>query len=237
MICTRPEIVVSGSAFRPINPFGVPAARRRGLRPGTVGLLRAEVEPRVAPRPAGRPRARRGGEHIGVAGIRGTPLRGATQSTRDASPVEYGGAFTAGCGWSAPRPAPPAWYNPVEQPVSARVQLLSDQAAYRVRLRSAGHREEVAAALGRCARLRGGRSAGAPEVLLPRHVRLSVGARARRTRPQLHDRGRHCPHEADAGVQRPASVRLGRLRSSRRERRHQEPVAPPRPGPSTTSPI
>ena len=84
----------------------------------------------------------------------------------------------------------------------------------------------MAAALGRRARLRGDRSAGASQVLLPRHVRVSVGARARGARPQLHDRGRDRAHEADAWVQRPASVRLGRLRPSGRERGHQEPVAP-----------
>ena len=61
-----------------------------------------------------------------------------------------------------------------------------------------------------------------PEVLLPRDVRVPVGARARRPRPQLHDRRRDGAHEADARLQRAAPVRLGRLRPAGRERGHQE---------------
>ena len=60
------------------------------------------------------------------------------------------------------------------------------------------------------------------EVLLPRDVRVSVGARARRPRPQLHHRRHRRAREAAAGLQRAASVRLGRLRPARRERRDQE---------------
>ena len=60
------------------------------------------------------------------------------------------------------------------------------------------------------------------EVLLPRDVRVPVGARARRARPQLHDRRRRRAHEADARLQRAASVRLGRVRPAGRERRDQE---------------
>ncbi len=85
-----------------------------------------------------------------------------------------------------------------------------------------GTRPEVAAALGDSARLRGDGRPVAPEVLLPRDVRVSVRARARRPRPQLHHRRRHGAHQADARLQRPAPVRLGRLRPAGRERRHQE---------------
>ena len=66
----------------------------------------------------------------------------------------------------------------------------------------------------------------AAEVLLPRDVRVPVGTRPRRTRPQLHDWRHRRPPEADAGLQRAAPVRLGRVRHAGRERRHQEQPAP-----------
>ena len=71
-------------------------------------------------------------------------------------------------------------------------------------------------------RLRGHRRSVAAEVLLPRDVRVSVRARARRARAQLHDRRHHGAHEADARLQRAASVRVGRLRPAGRERGDQE---------------
>ena len=75
---------------------------------------------------------------------------------------------------------------------------------------------------GPIARVRAHRRSVEAEVLLPRDVRVPVGARARRARPQLHHRRRDGAHEADARLQRPASLRLGRLRHARRERRDQE---------------
>ena len=86
------------------------------------------------------------------------------------------------------------------------------------------------------ARVRGRRRSGAAEVLLPRDVRVPVRARARRPRPQLHHRRRHGAHEADARLQRAASVRLGRVRPAGRERRHQDRHASRRRRRSTTSP-
>ena len=75
-------------------------------------------------------------------------------------------------------------------------------------------------------RLRGRRRPDAAEVLLPRDVRVPVRARARRPRPQLHHRRRDGAHEADARLQRAASVRLGRVRPAGRERRDQDRHAP-----------
>ena len=49
-----------------------------------------------------------------------------------------------------------------------------------------------------------------------------VGARSRRARAELHHRRRHGPHEADARLQRPPSLWLGRLRPAGRERGDQE---------------
>ena len=60
------------------------------------------------------------------------------------------------------------------------------------------------------------------EVLLPRDVRVPVRARARRPRPQLHHRRRRRAAEAAAGLQRPAPVRVGRVRPAGRERGDQE---------------
>ncbi len=74
----------------------------------------------------------------------------------------------------------------------------------------------------RRARVRGRRRSGAAEVLLPRDVRVPVRARARRPRPQLHHRRHHGAHEADARLQRAASVRLGRVRAAGGKRRHQD---------------
>ena len=90
------------------------------------------------------------------------------------------------------------------------------------RLPSAGTRPQVAGALGRAPRLRGRRRSVAAQVLLPGDVRLSVWACARRPRSQLHHRRRDGAHQADAGLQRPAPVRVGRLRPAGRERRDQE---------------
>ena len=80
----------------------------------------------------------------------------------------------------------------------------------------------MAAALGGRTRIRGrGRSLEA-EVLLPRDVRVSLRPRPHGARPQLHHRRRDGAHEADARLQRAASVRLGCVRSAGGERRHQE---------------
>ena len=91
-----------------------------------------------------------------------------------------------------------------------------------VRLPSARPRHQVAGPLARRPGLRSGRGSVQAEVLLPGDVRLSVGARARRPRPQLHHRRRRRPAEAAPGLQRAAPVRLGRLRAAGRERRDQE---------------
>ena len=90
-----------------------------------------------------------------------------------------------------------------------------------VRLSPAGTRREVAGPLAARPRVRSGRRSVAPEVLLPRDVRVSVGARPRGPRAQLHHRRRDGTHQADARLQRAASVRLGRLRPAGRERRDQ----------------
>src|SRR5689334_11084843 len=71
--------------------------------------------------------------------------------------------------------------------------------------------QEMAAALGLDARLRGDGGPGEAEVLLPRNVRVSVRPCARRSRSQLHHRGRDGAHQADARLQRAASFRMGRL--------------------------
>ena len=80
----------------------------------------------------------------------------------------------------------------------------------------------MAGAVDRRPRVRGRGRPGAAEVLLPRDVRVPLGPRARRPRPQLHHRRRHGAHEADARLQRPASVRVGRVRPAGRERRDQD---------------
>ncbi len=74
--------------------------------------------------------------------------------------------------------------------------------------------------------LRGRRRPVPSEVLLPGDVRLSIGPRARRARPQLHHRRRDGTHEADARLQRAASLRLGRIRPAGGERRDQDRHAP-----------
>ncbi len=84
----------------------------------------------------------------------------------------------------------------------------------------------MAGTLGEHLCLRSNRGTRQAEVLLPRDVRIPIRARARRARPQLHDRGRCRPYEADARVQRPAPIRLGCVRPARRERRHQARHAP-----------
>src|SRR5262245_63291408 len=78
--------------------------------------------------------------------------------------------------------------------------------ALHARLSPAAARQEMATALDGVARLRGVGGSVAPEVLLPRDVRVSVGARARRARPQLHHRRRDGADEADARLQRAAPV-------------------------------
>ena len=71
-------------------------------------------------------------------------------------------------------------------------------------------------------RVRGHRRPLEAEVLLPRDVRVPLGPRARRPRAQLHHRRHRRAREAAAGVQRPASLRLGRVRLAGGERRDQE---------------
>ena len=80
----------------------------------------------------------------------------------------------------------------------------------------------MAGALDGGARVRGRDRFEPPEVLLPRDVRVPVRARARRARPQLHHRRHLRAHEAHARLQRPPSVRLGRVRPAGGERRDQD---------------
>ena len=72
------------------------------------------------------------------------------------------------------------------------------------------------------ARVRGRDRLDPSEVLLPRDVRLPVRSRARGARPQLHHRRHLRAHETDAWLQRPAPVRLGRVRPARGECRDQD---------------
>src|SRR5437868_3971737 len=60
------------------------------------------------------------------------------------------------------------------------------------------------------------------EVLQPRHVSLPVGPVAHGPLPELRDRGRLCPLQGDARLQRAEPLRLGRLRPAGGERRDQE---------------
>ncbi len=98
----------------------------------------------------------------------------------------------------------------------------------RVRLPSARPRSQVAGPLGRDRGVRGHRRSQQAEVLLSRDVRVSVRARARRPRPQLHHRRCGRAAEAAAGFQRAAPVRVGRLRPSGGERGDQERHPPRR---------
>src|SRR6516225_10164395 len=66
------------------------------------------------------------------------------------------------------------------------------------RLQTATAGQEMAAGLDRRESLRGRYRSVARQVLRPRDVRVSLGPRARGTRPQLHHRRRHGPREAAA---------------------------------------
>src|SRR5687767_11065240 len=101
----------------------------------------------------------------------------------------------------------------------ARTLFLND---HRGRISPAGTGPEMAGALAEDAGVRSDRRSLEAEVLLPRDVRVSVGTRARRPRPQLHHRGCRRAAETAPGFQRAASLRLGRVRPAGRERRDQE---------------
>src|SRR2546422_3839884 len=94
------------------------------------------------------------------------------------------------------------------------------------RLQAPATRQEVAGRLGGLEGIRGRRRSVADEVLLARDVRVSVRPRACGPPPELHHRRPDGAHEPDARPQRAASVRLGRVRAARRERRHPDRHAP-----------
>ena len=94
------------------------------------------------------------------------------------------------------------------------------------RVQTPASRQEVAAAVDDEPSVRSrGRSAAA-QVLLPGDVCLPLRSRARRPRPELHHRRHHGADEAYARIQRAASVRLGCVRTARRERGDQDRRAP-----------
>ena len=79
----------------------------------------------------------------------------------------------------------------------------------------------MAAPLGCRTRVRGRRRSEALEVLLPGDVRVPIWPRSCRPCSQLHHRRRAGAYQADARLQRAASVRLGCVRAAGGERRHQ----------------